>query len=505
MLSKHFFTWRQNIYLDNNATTPISSSVAREMGRAIKNSYGNPSSLYKIGVSSAILLEESRQSVAKAIGASPEDIIFTGSASEANNTVIKIIADGALDGRKKIITTPLEHASILSTLKYLEEKGFEIVLAPINSKGLVDMEVLDKIVDSKTLLVCCMVANNETGVIQDVKRLAAICRNHEVPILADCVQAFGKIPIDVKELGVDYATFSAHKIYGPKGCGALYHKSGALIKPFIHGGHQEGGLRAGTESIHNIIGFSQACKQVANHIEASKNTRQLRDYFIEQLKLIKPDIIVNSPDGNDCLPNTVNVVFTGINNAFMIATLDHFDISVSAGSACNTQQNEPSHVLKAIGCSDDQARESIRFSLGVSTSRSQIKYVLRIIRTIINKELPAIGMVEPKILDEQFLFDKENLVVDVRFWIDRTLVKGIPNSVEVTFLNYKKQIKKLPHNKNIVVVCQTGFNAPLVAYELKKRGCKNVSFLTLGVVAWRQTHPELYEKFGGFNIKKVDE
>jgi len=503
MLIKQLFKIRHNVYLDNNATTQVSSAVVRKMNRVLRRNFGNPSSLYKAAINSAIILDESRAIVAKTIQADPSEIYFTGSATEANNNIIKTLAEHHYPAKNKIISTPLEHASVISTLEYLAGKGFVIEYIPVDIKGRINMDALSAMIDPSTILVCCMLANNETGVIQDVKLAAKIAHDKQVPVFSDCVQALGKIPVNVKDLDIDYASISAHKIHGPKGAGALYVKNGNFISSFIHGGHQENGLRAGTESLHNIAGLAEACKSVSHYLGKAKKIESLKKYFIRELKKIKPDIIINSPEDSTCLSNTVNIVFPGVNNAYLMATLDYFGMAVSAGSACNTQSNEPSHVLKALFISDQQARESIRFSLGTGISRFQISYVLEVIRQFVNGELPPIGMLEPKMLSKEMIFDNNTFIVDVRFWHDRLLIKSIPNAHEISFFSYKKYFKHIPKEKNVILVCQTGFNAPIVAYEMKLRGFKNVSFLMLGIVGWKQANPALYESYAGTNVQKL--
>jgi cysteine desulfurase len=505
MLAKHFFTIRKTVYLDNNATTAVAPCVYKKMQKVLKKNFGNPSSLYKEAIDSAIILDESRLTIAKTINANVDEVYFTGCATESNNTIIKTLAEKAFPEKRKILSTPIEHTSVISTLEYLKTKGFEIEYIPIDAKGRIIISAFESLLNESVFLVCCIFANNETGVIQDVKQITAISHKHNIPVFSDCVQALGKILVDVKDLNIDYASFSAHKIHGPKGCGALYVKEGAYIQSFIHGGHQENGLRAGTESLHNIAGFAEACKLVPSYLEKVNQIGTLKTHLIECLQKIKPDILVSSPEVADCLPNTVNIVFPGISNAYLIATLDYFNIAVSAGSACNTQSNEPSHVLKAIGLTDEQARESIRFSLGHSITKTQIDYTLNIIKEFVTGKFPPVGMLEPKVLNEEMLFNPDTYVLDVRFWHDRFLVKSIPNSVEIPFFSFKKYLKHVPRDKNIVVVCQGGFNSPVVAYELKFKGYERVSFLILGILAWKQTYPELYEKFGNYNIQKKKE
>ncbi|NJO91483.1 MAG: aminotransferase class V-fold PLP-dependent enzyme [Chloroflexia bacterium] len=248
----------------------------------------------------------------------------------------------------------------------------------MDSFGFISVKEIEKLMDEDTFLICCILANNEIGTIQNIHEVSTLAKQHNVLVMSDCVQAFGKIPINVKEMGVDYATFSAHKLYGPKGVGGLYAKISSPLFPFIHGGHQEEGMRAGTESVHNIAGFGKACNQVNKQISYSNDIKLLKEHFIEQLKIVKPDILVNSPSEN-CLSNTISVSLPDISSRELMMMLDYYGISVSSGSACSTQLNKPSHVLKAIGLSDKLADETIRISLGKDTKKTDINYVIKII------------------------------------------------------------------------------------------------------------------------------
>ncbi len=490
----------RHVYLDNNASTEVSPGVLQKMMKVLKGFNSNPSSLYTSAIKTQMVLDQSRHIVAKTINAQPQEIIFTGSATESNNTILKSLSEKNFPQKKKIIATPIEHASVLTTLQYLETKGIEVFYLSVDDQGKISLEQLEKEIDNDTFLVCCIYANNEIGTIQNIRKVVEIAHKHNVPVMADCVQALGKIFLDVKEINIDYASFSAHKIHGPKGIGALYVKEGNPISSFVHGGHQEHELRAGTESIHNIAGFAVACKDVPRTLSNSDKINELKHYFISKLKEIKPDIHISSPT-EDCLPNTVNISFPGVNNAYFIATLDYYGISVSAGSACNTQSNDPSHVLKAIGLSDQQARESIRFSLNDQNSKADIKYSLHIIKRFLHGKLPPIGTLSPIELNEQKLFDADIFILDVRFWYDRAFLKGLPNSHEIPFFSFKKYLKHIPKDKHIVVVCQGGYNSPVVAYTMKNKGFNRVSFLVLGMLGWKQAQPKLYEKYGGMNTK----
>lgn len=377
--------FRRNIYLDNNATTYVSSSVRRIMNRVLKYHWGNPSSGYQKGKIAYQIIEHSREQVAKSIHAHSHEIYFTGSATEANNAVLKTLSNQFFPKKKKIISTPIEHPSVMNTLEFLETQGIIVQYCSVDRYGFVLAEELEKLIDEDTFLICCMFANNEIGTIQNINEISALAKKHAILIMSDCVQAFGKIPINVKEMGVNYATFSAHKLHGPKGVGVLYSNISSPLTPFIHGGHQEEGMRAGTESVHNIAGFGKACQQVNQLIAKANNIRNLKDFFIEQLTLIKPDIIINSPAEN-CLSNTISATLPNLNSRELMMMLDNYGIAVSSGSACSTQLNKPSHVLKSIGLSDKLAEETIRISLGKDTKKSDIRYTIKTIKNYLTNE-----------------------------------------------------------------------------------------------------------------------
>lgn len=373
-----FNFFKKNVYLDNNATTYLSSSVRKTMNRVMKYHWGNPSSGYHKGKTAFQIIEHARDQVAKAINAHSHEIYFTGSATESNNAVLKTLSNHFYPKKRKIISTPIEHPSVLNTLEFLETQGIIVQYCSVDRFGFISVKELEKLIDEDTFLICCILANNEIGTIQNIQEISALAKLHNILVMSDCVQAFGKIPINVKEMGVDYATFSAHKLYGPKGVGGLYAKISSPLAPFIHGGHQEEGMRAGTESVHNIAGFGKACNQVRNLISYSNNIKILKEQFIEQLKMVKPDIIINSPTEN-CLSNTISATLPDVNSRELMMMLDYYGISVSSGSACSTQLNKPSHVLKSIGLSDKLADETIRISLGKDTKKGDINYTIRII------------------------------------------------------------------------------------------------------------------------------
>jgi cysteine desulfurase len=496
------FRFRKKVYLDNNATTEIDKDVVKVMNSVLINNFGNPSSLYKLSYKSAEILEESREIIAKSINAKPEEIIFTGCATESNNQIIFSAYEHYFPAKTKILSTPIEHPAVLSTLEFLQKKGVEVEFLKVNRYGKVNLEEFRKKIDNSVFLICCMFVNNEIGIIQDIKTLSAIAKENGILFFSDCVQAYSKISVDVCDLGIDYGSISAHKINGPKGVGALYVKSGAPIYPYIHGGHQEKGLRAGTEGLHNIAGFAEAAGKINYKISSSPKIKELRDLLRTGIKDLYPDSIFNTPE-NDCVSNTLSVTFPNIRNSILMAALDFRGISVSAGSACNTPTNEPSHVLMAIGLTEQHARETIRFSLSHKTTLRDIHYTLSSIKEFLGEKGSSINILTPTEFDESMLFNSETYILDIRFKTDRKSVKSMPNAYEADFWKFAKYFKLLPKDKNIVVVCQGGVNSPVISYYLKKKGFKSIYFILTGILGWKHAHPELYNKYAGENVTQL--
>lgn len=374
--------FKRRVYLDHNATTYVSRSVRRTMNFILKHQWGNPSAGYQAGKAAFHVIEKAREQVATSIHAHPHEIYLTSCATEANNAVIKALSQHFYPVKKKIISTPIEHPSIMNTLEFLKTQGIVIQYCPVDRFGFVSANELKKILDEDTFLICCIYANNEIGTLQNIQEITSVAKSRNTLVLSDCVQALGKIPINVKEMGVDYATFSAHKLHGPKGVGALYAKISSPLAPFIHGGHQEEGMRAGTEAVHNIAGFGKACQQVNRLISYSDKMRMHKEQLIAQLKTLKPDAVINSPSEH-CLPNTLSITLPNIKSRELMMMFDYYGISVSSGSACSTQLNKPSHVLKALGLSDKAAEETIRVSLGKDTSVKDMGYTLKILKRYI--------------------------------------------------------------------------------------------------------------------------
>jgi cysteine desulfurase len=498
------FRFRRQVYLDNHATTSVARNVRQKMNAVLADCFGNPSSPYRLARNAANVLDESRQIIGRAIGALPEEIIFTGSASEANNQVLKSFLSGVGHRRTKIVSTPIEHSSVMMALAHVQQEGLDVVFCPVHGDGRLDFNTLESLVDENTALVCCMLANNEIGVIQNVARVAQIAHAQGALVMADCVQALGKMAVDVQALDIDYATFSAHKIHGPKGVGALYAKSGSLLRPLIHGGHQENGLRAGTEGLHNIAGFAEACRNIPDMLTKAGAVAQLRDRFVREVAALQPGIHSHST-AVDCLPNTASMTFPGFDNAELLAYLDYHGIGASAGSACNTEDNAPSHVLTAIGMTAEQARQTLRFSLSTQIRPRDMRYTVAVLGDYLQRRNLPVSMVSPAQLDENLLFSENLFIIDIRYGYDRKILKGLPNSRETSKKALRSALHVIPRGKSVLIVCQSGTDGPIMAYFLRSKGIKDVGFVMGGVLAWKIFQPVLYKKLGGVNVTPLEQ
>ncbi len=380
----------RTVYLDNNATTPLHPEVKKTLIEAMEN-YGNPSSLHQFGRYSRDKVESARERIARFIGADPDEIIFVGSGSEANNTVLSSltcqpVGRCEIDFRNTaVLTTNVEHPCILESAKCLRDRGMAVGFLDVDQYGKVDLEQYKRMINPQTGLVSVMMANNETGTTQDIKLLCKIAHENGVLFHTDSIQAVGKFPVNVRELDVDFLSLSAHKIYGPKGIGALYIKKGVSFCPLIRGGHQEKGRRAGTENTLGIIGLGKAVEM--REIEMASEAKRL----LELKKQLKEGISANIPDiqyvghQEDCLPGTLNVSFAGAEGEASLLYLDLEGIAVSTGSACASGSLDPSHVLLAMGLEAESAHGSIRISMGRDTTKEDIEYVVEKLESVIGR------------------------------------------------------------------------------------------------------------------------
>lgn len=366
----------KQVYLDYSATTPVKEEVVREMLPFFTERYGNPSSLYSVGLDAKAGLDEARARVAGLINAEPKEIFFTSCGTESDNWVLEGTANALKNKGRHIITSRIEHHAILHTCEYLEKLGFEITYLDVDGDGFVSPEALEKAIRKDTILVSIMMVNNEIGTIEPIKELAAVAKAHGVLFHTDAVQGLGNVPIDVKDLGVDFLSMSAHKIYGPKGVGALYMRKGVRITNFMHGGAQETKRRAGTENLAGIAGFGKAAELAAANLEQHiEHSTKLRNYFWEQIEANISGVTLNG-SREKRHPGNLNVSFDYIEGESILLMLDAFGISISTGSACSSKSLVPSHVLEAIGISITKMNGTVRFTVGDFTMKEDIDYVV---------------------------------------------------------------------------------------------------------------------------------
>ncbi|MEF9475310.1 MAG: IscS subfamily cysteine desulfurase [Candidatus Mariimomonas ferrooxydans] len=373
----------KRIYLDHNATTPLAPEVRNIMLQYMEDDFGNPSSIYKEGKNARFAIESARRSVAQLLNCTARRIVFTGSGSEANNLALKGIAFANRGRKSHIITTVIEHPSVLMACKWLEKSGFQITYLKVDKKGRVSPEDLASSINEKTCLISVMTANNETGTIEPVAELADIAGRRGVLFHTDATQAVSKIPLDVESLGVDMLTMSGHKLYGPKGVGALFIRRGVVLEPVIHGGGQEGNLRAGTENVIGIVGLGKAAELAVQRLPDMDRVRLLRDRLEKGIREIFPEAKLNG-HRDDRLPNTLNMCLPGLRGESLVLALDQRGVSISSGSACRSGLPKPSHALLAMGLSEEEAHCSIRLSLGFGNTIEEIDRIISLFKEVIH-------------------------------------------------------------------------------------------------------------------------
>jgi cysteine desulfurase len=372
------------VYLDNNATTPLDPRVAEKMAAFLKENFGNPSSLYPIGRKAKEIVTESREAVAGFLGAHRSEITFTGSGTEADNFALSGVLDANPD-KNEIITSVFEHPAVLETARYLEKKGVKVSYVPVDGTGLINLDFLRDAVTPRTALVSIMHANNEIGTIQPIKDVVRIAHDKGALVHTDAVQTFGKIEVNADKLDVDLLTVSAHKVYGPKGIGALYIRRGTNIRPFLHGGHQERGLRAGTENTSGIVGFGEAVRILADRWKKDKDRiEKLADRLKTGIEEKIPKVKFNGHPEKRVM-STLNFAFPGLEAEAILLALATKEICVSTGSACSEDSDEASYVLLAIGLRPEIARSCIRMSLGRFSTDEDVDAVLHELPGIVEK------------------------------------------------------------------------------------------------------------------------
>lgn len=373
------------IYLDNNATTKVDEKVLETMIPYFSENYGNPSSVYSIGQKNKKMIEEARMNISSFLGIDSTELIFTSSGSESNNTAIKGIASSYKEKGKHLITSMIEHHSVLDVFKYLEKNGYEVTYIPVNKNGVLDIEILKKSIRTDTILVSIMYANNEIGTIQPIKEIGEITKANNIFFHVDAVQAIGKYRIYPKELNIDLLSFSGHKFYGPKGIGGLYIRRGIKLDKFVHGGQQERNRRAGTENVPSIIGMSKALELSCSKMdETYKKEIELRNYLEEKIIEKIPESYINAREA-ERLPGTISLTIRYIEGESLLLNLDMKGIAVSSGSACASSDLNASHVLLAIGVPIADAHGTIRISIGKYNTKEEIDYLIEELPKIVEK------------------------------------------------------------------------------------------------------------------------
>lgn len=371
-------------YLDNNATTKVAPEVIEAMLPFFTDLWGNASSIHSFGGRVGKHIDCAREQVAKLINAEISEIIFTSSGSESDNTALHS-ATAAAPSKKRIVTTNVEHPAVLNVAKEYEKRGYEVIYLPVDGKGQISIEELESKLTSDTAIVSIMWANNETGTLFPIEEIAKLCAAKKIPLHVDAVQAVGKIPIDLKKIPITFLSISGHKLHAPKGVGALFVRRGTPFIPFILGGHQEKGRRAGTENSASIVGFGKACELAQKNIDQEvTEVARLRDRLEDGILRDIPKSLINGDSANR-LPNTTNIGFEGIEGEAILLMLNEFGICASSGSACTTGSLEPSHVLMAMGIPFTRAHGSIRFSLSRYTTAGEIDLVLEKMPGIIKR------------------------------------------------------------------------------------------------------------------------
>lgn len=370
-------------YFDNSATTRIKEEILTEMFPFLSREYGNPSSLYSIGRKSKRAIEEARKRVASLINCNSEEIYFTSCGSESDNTALKGIAYANSNKGKHIITSKIEHPAILHSCQNLEKKGFEVTYLDVDKNGFVNLQTLENSIRQDTILISVMFANNEIGTIEPIQEIAKIAHKNGIIFHTDAVQACGNIPIDVQKMDIDMLSLSGHKIYAPKGIGALYVKKGIEFERFMDGGHQEKNKRSGTENVAEIVALGKACQIAEKNMEQYQNKlKLLRDYCLEKMKKSFSNIHINGTMEKR-LPGNINISFEGQDATELLYKLDEMGICASGGSACSSGDNSPSHVLTAIGLPSELAKGAIRFTFGDFNTKDDVDYLIAAIAHLI--------------------------------------------------------------------------------------------------------------------------
>jgi cysteine desulfurase len=386
----------RKIYLDHNATTPLREEVLAAMTDVYQNVSGNPSSIHFLGRAARRRLEAGRKQVAEAINVRPEEIVFTGGGTEADNLAVQGVAYASRSKGNHVITSAIEHSAVLATCRFLEKEGFSVTYLPVDREGLVAPAEVERAIRPETILISVMTANNETGVIQPFAEIGEIARARKIPFHTDAIQGLGKLPLSAGEMKVDLISLSAHKIYGPQGVGALYIRKGVRVRPLTYGGHHERKRRPGTENLAGIVGFGEACRLATADLESEADrVRLLRDRLCSDISESIPRVKLNGAPGLR-LPNTLNLSFEYVEGEGILLGLEEQGIAAASGSACTSGDLAPSHVLSAMGVEAALAQGSIRFSLGRENTLEDILYTVKVLGPVVKRLREMSPFYEPE-------------------------------------------------------------------------------------------------------------
>jgi len=483
--------WTRNVYLDHNATTPLDPEVRQEMARVLRKSWGNPSSLHTHGRAARGLVNKARDSVAGLLGCPAEKVLFTSGGTEANNAVIKGVFSAA-GGKGHIITSAIEHESVLGACRQVEHLGGEVTYLQAGGDGLIDPSHVEAAIRPDTILVSVMHANNETGAVQPVEEIGRIASGAGVPFHTDAVQSFGKLSAQVERVGCEFLTLSAHKINGPKGVGALYWRGKHDWSPLVFGGDQELGMRAGTEGVHQVVGLGKA-SELAGRRMSGQNARlsALRQEFIGYLSRLGTDFFINEAPSGKQLPGTLNITFPGREGIRLLAGLDCYEVSVSIGSACTADRIEPSHVLLGMGMDVPNALSTIRLSMGSTTTSKDLRYVAEVMKIILKDDPDGFRYLDPQKLTKERIISDDTFIIDLRLPYERAIASSVPGANEWSHIYFERYFKRIPRDKEVILMCGTGIFSFSAGYRLARAGHKRVRVVYGGYAAWRALYPDL--------------
>jgi len=462
------------------------------MAACLKSNHGNPSSLHIAGRTARGAVERARRSVARLLACQSEDVYFTSGGTEGNNAVIKGVFAAAGGGH--IVTSKIEHDSVLGACSQIEKQGGAVTYVSAGADGLVRREDIAAAIRPDTVLISIMHANNETGVVQPVADIAALARKAGIPFHTDAVQTFGKRPTRVDELGCEFLTLSAHKINGPKSVGAVYWRGNAKWVPLIAGGDQERRMRTGTEGVHQIVGLGTAADLAGPQMDVQgRKLTALRKKLLDGIRKLCPAVRVNqAPDDDRQMPGSISATFPGKSGLSLLAGLDCHQVAVSIGSACTADRIEPSHVLLGMGLSVEDALSTIRVSMGATTVPADVNYFLWALKRVLRGDPEGLAWLPPEHLTRERIGSA--FVIDLRLRYERLMAPSIPSATLWSHIGLEKHFKDIPRDREVILICTTGIFSFEAGYRLAAAGHPRVRVVYGGYEAWKALYPDLLDQ-----------